>query len=91
MVQMVINKNPYAIINLALHGAGGWYNVPDIEHYICHHVYMKSTRSERIVDAVELLPYQTKIPFVSSADHTSMADADLMETLLHPNHEAPFS
>ena len=52
---------------------------------------MKSTRSERIVDAVELLPYQTKIPFVSSADHTSMADADLMETLLHPNHEAPFS
>ena len=51
---------------------------------------MNATRDEIIGDKVEFLSHHTKITFMFSANHASLADAELRDKLLHPNPEAPF-
>ena len=54
-------------------------------NYICHQLYVKSKKAERIGDKVEFLPHHTKNPFMSSDNHASLAAVELPEALLHPN------
>ena len=58
---------------------------------MCHHVDMKSKKSERIGDTVDFLPRHTKMAFMSSDDRASLAATYLTEALLHPNTEASVS
>ena len=89
--KVVINDSQYARRNWTPHGSEWWYIGTDMERYMCHQVYLNTTRDERVSDTLYLFPNNTKNPFMSSADCASLAAANLIEALLHPNTEAPFS
>jgi hypothetical protein len=54
-------------------------------------VYITKTRSNRIVETVELFPQKIILPFPSSHDLATQAAADLTHALLHPQPAGPFS
>jgi hypothetical protein len=53
-------------------------------HYSCHQVYFSATVQERIVDTIEFMPEQCKVPGLSIADASAIAASDVAHTLLHP-------
>ena len=58
-------------------GAGGWNIGPNMDQYICYHVYINEKISEHIGDTVELFPNNTKMTFMSSENCVSLATEDL--------------
>jgi hypothetical protein len=72
------------------HGINGFYLGPAMEHYRCRHVYCSSIGQERIVDTIEFMPQNFKVPGISSAEAVVIAASDLTHTLLHPAPTAPF-
>ena len=66
--KLVIHENPYERRNRAPHRSVGWYIGTAMEHYRCHHIYVNTTRAERVGDTVKLFLHHAKITFVSSAD-----------------------
>ena len=74
----------------APHVSGGRYIGPAMEHCRCHQVYVNTTLLERVRDTVEFHPHHAKMPFISSADCTSLAESKLTEALIHQNPEASF-
>jgi hypothetical protein len=75
----------------APHGHDGWYKGPALEHYLCYRVYINKTRSERVVETVELFPTNVNIPFQSSRDFKNEAAKQLTYTLVNPQPAGPFA
>jgi hypothetical protein len=74
----------------APHGQDGWYIGPALEHYRCYTVYTTKTKSERIVETVELFPEKFTLPFTSAQELPTQAAANLTHALLHPHPAGPF-
>ena len=77
--------------NLGTIWVRGWYIGTDIDHYRVHHIYVNTTRAERVGYTVEFLPHHTNMLSISSADRAALAVVDLTEELPHPNPEALFA
>jgi hypothetical protein len=88
--RIIAHETPGRRKTWAPHGQHGWYIGPALEHYRCYTVYITQTRSSRIVETVEFLPHQFKIPFPSSSDLATQAVAELTHALLNPQPAGPF-
>jgi hypothetical protein len=75
----------------APHGQHGYHLGPSMHHYRCQNVYISATVSERIVDTLELFPYNSPMPQLSSTDRLLMAANDMSNALNNPHPEVPFS
>jgi predicted RNase H-like nuclease len=62
-----------------------------MHHYRCHHVYIASSASERIVDNLEFFPHNSTMPHISSIDRLLMAANDMTEALKHSHPDVPFA
>ena len=58
------------------HSVDGWYLSTSSEHYRTHNCYVKSTRSERLSDTVQLQHKSITNPAISHADKIMAAIAD---------------
>jgi hypothetical protein len=63
------------------HGQHGYSLGPEIHHYRCQHVYISSTASERIVDALDFFPHNFPMPHIFSTDRLLMAANDTTDDL----------
>jgi hypothetical protein len=82
--RIIAQETPGRRRTWAPHGQDGWYIGPALEHYRYYTVYIKKTRSSRVVETVECFPYKFKFPFLSSSKRATQAAADLTHALLHP-------
>jgi hypothetical protein len=71
------------------YGKYGSYIGPVLEHYRCYSVYITKTRSNNIVETVDLFPHKFTLPFPSSHDLATQAAADLTHALLNPQPAGP--
>ena len=78
-VAFVIPPNP-GIYPAGL-AANGWYIGASMEHYRCHKIYVKKTRSERISDTVFFKHKYITQPTVTPADTIVKALNDLPNAL----------
>ena len=58
----VAHLKPDQRASWAKHGVLGWYIGPSFKHYRCYRVYIPKTRSERVVDTVELFSTHSPTP-----------------------------
>ncbi|MBM5801495.1 MAG: hypothetical protein FJ077_11840 [Cyanobacteria bacterium K_DeepCast_35m_m2_023] len=65
----------------AEHSTDGWYIGTSTEHYRCHRIYVKQTRSERISDTVFFKHKYITQPTVTQADIIVKALDDLTQAL----------
>ena len=65
----------------AEHSTDGWYIGTSMEHYRCHKIYVKKTRSERISDTVFFKHKYITQPTVTPADTIVKALDDLTHAL----------
>ncbi len=65
----------------AEHSTDGWYIGTSMEHYRCHRIYVKKTRSERISDTVFFKHKYITQPTVTPADIIVKALDDLTQAL----------
>ncbi len=65
----------------AEHSTDGWYIGTSMEHYRCHRIYVKKTRSERISDTVFFKHKYITQPTVTPADTIVKALDDLTHAL----------
>jgi hypothetical protein len=65
----------------AEHSTNGWYIGTSMEHYRCHRIYVKKTRSERISDTVFFKHKYITQPTVTPADTIVKALDDLTHAL----------
>jgi hypothetical protein len=82
--RIIAHETPDRRRTWAPHGQDGWYIGPSLEHYRCYTVYITKTRSNRVVETVDLFPEKITYPFPSSHDLATQAAADLTHALLHP-------
>jgi predicted Abi (CAAX) family protease len=61
----IAHETPNRRRTWAPHGQKGWYIGPALEHYRCYRVYFNKTRSERVVEMVELFPMEVKVTLPS--------------------------
>jgi hypothetical protein len=66
--RIIAHETPGKRKTWAPHGQDGWHTGPALEHYRCYTVYITNTRSSRVVETVEFLPHQFKVPFPSSSE-----------------------
>jgi hypothetical protein len=88
--RIIAHETPGRRKTWAPHGQDGWYIGPSLEHYRCYTVYITKTRSSRIVETVDFIPHQFKIPFPSSSYLATQAAAELTHSLLNPQPAGPF-
>ena len=89
--QFVIHKNQPVRGTWASHGVKGWYLVPSMNHYWCHHVYVTKKIGEQDSYFVEFLPHNTSLHYKYSAENTIIAAQELAYALKNPAPQAPFS
>ena len=63
------------------HSLSGWYLGTSTEHYCCHRIFCKKTRSERISDTVYFLHCYITQPTVTPEDQLIKAVGDLSSVL----------
>jgi hypothetical protein len=88
--RIIAHETPGRRRTWAPHGQYGWYIGPALEHYRCYTVYITKTRSSRVVETVEFFPHTFKLPFPSSIELATQAEADLTHALLNPHPAGPF-
>jgi hypothetical protein len=88
--RIIAHETPGRRRTWAPHGQDCWYIVPALEHYRCYTVYITKTKSNRIVETVEIFPHKFKLPFPSSSELATQAAADLTHALLNPKPAGPF-
>jgi hypothetical protein len=87
---IIAHETPNHRRTWATHGQDGWYIGPALEHYRCYRVYMNKTRSERVVNTVDLYPTEVKVIFPSSKDLATEAVTKLTYALANPQPAGPF-
>jgi hypothetical protein len=65
----------------AMKSIDGWYLQSSLEHYRCHVIYVKQTKSERISDTVFFKTKNLTQPTLTPADVISKALIDLTQAL----------
>jgi hypothetical protein len=58
---IIAHETPNRRRTWAPHGQDGWYIGPVLKYYRCYRVHINKTRSERVVETVELFPTGVKI------------------------------
>jgi hypothetical protein len=87
----IAHKKPGKRRTLAPHGQHGYSLGPAMHHYRCQNVYISTTASERIADALELFPHNYQMPQLSSTERLLMAAKDMTDALQNPHPEVPFA
>ena len=72
-------------------GKDGWYIDRAKDHYRCYNIYVPETRSVIQPDTVEFLPHNSKMPFRSSAENSTIAATELIHTLHNQAPAAPYA
>jgi hypothetical protein len=90
-IRIIAHETPNRRQTWAPHGKDGWYIGPALEHYRCYRVYTNRTRSERLVETVELPPTEVKVTFPSSKDLAAEAAKKLTYALTNPQPAGPFA
>ena len=80
----VAHLKPQQRASWAKHGVTGWYIGPSFKHYRCYRIFIPKTKSERIVDTVELFSTHTKTPTWSANQEILLAAENLTLALQHP-------
>jgi hypothetical protein len=88
---IIAHETPHRRRAWAPHGQDGWGIGPALEHYRCYRVYIHKTRSERVVETVELFPTDVKVNFQSSRDLTTETTPHLKYALVNPQPAGPFA
>ena len=89
--RVYVHEKPNARGTWAPHAVPGFYIGPALHHYRCHRVWIPETSSERIADTLTWVPARVALPTVSSADAAAAAARDLIQALLHPAPDSPFT
>ena len=89
--QVIIHEKPTVRDNWTPYGVKGWYLGPSMNHYRCHHVYVKKTRGERESDCVDFFLHNTPLPYKYSAENAIIVAQELAYALQNPAPQAPFS
>ena len=73
----------------AYHSVDGWYLYTSPEHYRTHACHIKSTRSERLTDTIQLKHKRITNPTITQTDKIMIALADCVKALRgESNHKA---
>jgi hypothetical protein len=88
--RVIAHETPGRRKTWAPHGQDGWYIGPALEHYRCYTVYITTTKSNRIVETGGFFPQTFNLPFPSSHDLVTQAEADTRHALLHPQPAGTF-
>jgi hypothetical protein len=88
--RIITHETPNHRRTWAPHGQDGWYIDPTLEHYRCYTVYITKTRSERVVETVDLPPTEVPIPFQSSKELETQAAKQLTHAFLNMQPAGPF-
>jgi hypothetical protein len=62
-----------------------------MHHYWCQNVYITTTASEPIADALKYFPHNYPMPQLSSTDRLLRADQDMTDAFQNPHPDAPFA
>jgi hypothetical protein len=62
-----------------------------MKHYRCYHVWIWSTRSERVADTLAWFPTRVVMPTLSSLELALAAAKDLVKALQHPSAGSPLA
>ena len=81
----IAHLKPQQRASWSKHGILGWYIGPSFEHYRCYRVYIPKTRSERIVDTVELFSTHSPTPTWDANKQVIQAARDLTTALQNPH------
>jgi hypothetical protein len=87
----IADETPSCRRKWAPHGQDGWYIGPALEHYLCYKDYINKTRSERVVETVDHLPTEVKVPLPSSKEFATEAAKQLTYALPNPQPASPFT
>ena len=68
--KITTHKNPGNISSWDLNGTFVWYNIPDMERYIYHHLVVTKTGEEKINDMVNFYPRTLKLFTVYGTETT---------------------
>jgi hypothetical protein len=89
--KIIAHEKPSQRRTWAPHGQPVWSPGPAMDHYRCQNVYITATESERIVDTLDVLPYNSPMPQMSSTDRILMAAQDMTDSLKHPHPDFPLA
>jgi hypothetical protein len=89
--KIIAHEKPGKRRTWAPHGQHGYSLGPAMHHYRCQNIYISSTASECIVDTLEFFPHNYQMPQLSSTDRLLIAAKDMMDALLNPHPEVPFT
>jgi hypothetical protein len=62
-----------------------------MHHYLCQNVYISTTASERIVDALEFFPHNYQLPQLLYTDRLLMAAKDMTDAFQNSHPAVPFA
>jgi hypothetical protein len=88
---LIAHEKPSQSRTWAPHGQPCYSLGPTIHRYICQNVYITSTASERIVDALEFFPHNSPMQQLSSTDQLIMAANNMADALKHPHPDFPLN
>ena len=71
--KVIVHQNPTTRKSWAPRGKYGWYIDRAKGHYWCYNIYVPETRAVIQPDIVEFLPHNSKMPFRSSAENSTIA------------------
>ena len=77
-----VHVSPNRRLTWAAHSLDGWYLRTSDEHYRCHVVFVKKTRSKRISDTVYFQHKYITNPTITHEDKVVKALGDATQTLL---------
>ena len=80
----VAHLKPTQRASWAKHGIMSWYIGPSFDHYRCYRVYIPKTRSERVVDTVELFSKHSPTPTWDANKQIIQTAQDLTLALTNP-------
>jgi hypothetical protein len=89
--KIIAHKKPGKGQTWAPRGQHGYSLGPAMHYYWCQNVYILTTASERIVDALEFFPHNYQMPQLSSTYRLLMTAKAMTDAFQNPHPEAPFA
>ena len=72
-------------------GKDGWYIDRSNDYYRCYDIYVPETRAIIQPGTVNFFPHNSKIPFTSSTENTTITATELIHALCNPAPAAPYA
>jgi hypothetical protein len=89
-MRIIAHEKPKQRASWDPHGVDGWYPCPTTDHNRCYRVHVNKTKSDRVVDTLELFLGKMVMSRKASKDMATISAQELTRAMLHLAPAAPF-